>query len=46
MKLSINHLSVLAIQAQRYLPILMTFIAVFGILIGRNPLDTEGGTGR
>lgn len=46
MKLSVNRLSVLAIQAQRYVPVLMTCLFVLATIITRNPLDTEGGTGR
>ena len=45
MKLTLDRLSVFAVQAPRYLSVLMMAFAVFGVVFGFHPLDTEGGTG-
>jgi len=45
MKLALTHLSVLALQLQRYLPVIVMFVSIAGMIFGFNPGDNDGGTG-
>jgi hypothetical protein len=45
MKRMIRRFSLLAVQVQRYLPVLMMAFTVSSAIFGIKTLDSEGGTG-
>ncbi len=45
MKLTLTRISLIAIKAQRYLPVAMLAYAVIAVIIGLRPPDGDGGTG-